>query len=55
VAHPSREEADVNGHALHADPEFLTYRKAAERLIEKVNDDYTVGEGYESTDFSAMK
>ena len=27
VAHPSREEADVKVHALHADPEFLTYRK----------------------------
>ena len=56
VAHPSRKEADVNWHALHADPEFLPYRKAAEPLIEKVNDDYKVDEVYmRPTDFSAMK
>ena len=56
VAHPSRKEADANWHALHADPEFLPYRKSAEPLIEKVNGDYHVDEVYmRPTDFSAMK
>jgi hypothetical protein len=42
--------------ALHADPEFLPYRKSAEPLIEKVNGDYNVDEVYmRPTDFSAMK
>src|SRR5262249_40079952 len=34
VAHPSLEEAKKNWRALHADPAFLPYRKAAEPLIE---------------------
>jgi hypothetical protein len=56
VAHPSREAADANWHALHADPAFLPSRKAAEPLIEKVNDNYRVDEVYmRPTDFSAMK
>jgi NIPSNAP len=56
VVHPSREQAEVNWHALHADPEFLPYRKAAEPLIEKVNGDYNVDEVYmRPTTFSAMK
>jgi hypothetical protein len=56
VAHPSRKEAEANWHALHADPEFLPYRKSAEPLIEKVNGDYKVDEVYmRPTDFSAMK
>lgn len=56
IAHPSRKEADANWHAFHADPEFLHYRKAAELLIEKANDDYKVDEIYmRPTDFSAMK
>ena len=56
VVHPSRKEADANWHALHSDPEFLSYRKAAEPLIEKENDDYKVDEVYmRPTDFSAMK
>ena len=56
VAHPSREEAEANWHALHADPAFLPYRKSAEPLIEKVSDEYKVDEVYmRPTDFSAMK
>jgi NIPSNAP len=56
VAHPSREAADANWHALHADPAFLPYRKAAEPLIEKINGDFKVDEVYmRPTDFSAMK
>ena len=56
VIHPSRQEAEANWRALHADPEFLPYRKAAGPLIEKVNGDYHVDEVYmRPTDFSAMK
>ena len=56
VAHPSLDEAKKNWHALHADPEFPPYRKAAEPLIQKVNDQYRVDEVYmRPTDFSAMK
>lgn len=56
VVHPSRQEAEANWRALHSDPEFLPYRKAAEPLIEKVNGDYHVDEIYmRPTDFSAMK
>ena len=56
VVHPSRMAAEANWHALHADPEFLPYRKSAEPLIEKVKGDYKVDEVYmRPTDFSAMK
>ncbi len=56
VVHSSRKAAEANWHALHADPEFLPYRKAAEPLIRKVNGDYDVDEVYmRPTDFSAMK
>jgi NIPSNAP len=56
VVHPSRQQAEADWRALHADPEFLPYRKAAEPLIEKVNGDYHVDEVYmRPTDFSAMK
>ena len=56
VVHPSRQEAETNWRALHADPKFLPYRKAAEPLIEKVHGDYNVDEVYmRSTDFSTMK
>ncbi|HET8923402.1 MAG TPA: NIPSNAP family protein [Candidatus Acidoferrum sp.] len=56
VAHPSLEEAKKNWHALHADPDFPPYRKAAEPLIEKVNDQYHVDEVYmRPADFSALK
>jgi hypothetical protein len=56
VAHPSRAAADANWKALHADPAFLPYRKAAEPLIEKLDDDFKVDEVYMTpTDFSALK
>jgi hypothetical protein len=56
VAHPSREQANANWHALHADPAFLPYRKAAEPLIEQVNGEFQVDEIYmRPTNFSAMK
>ena len=56
VVHPSRQEAETNWRALHGDPEFLPYRKAAEPLIEKLNGNYNVDEIYmRPTDFSAMK
>jgi hypothetical protein len=56
VAHPSREEAKKNWHALHADPAFPEYREQAVPLIEKVNEEYHVDEVYmRPTDFSAMK
>ena len=56
VAQRSVEEAKANWHALHADPEFLPYRKSAEPLIEKVKGEYNVDEVYmHPTEFSAMK
>ena len=56
VAHPNREEVETNWKALHEDPAFLPYRKAAEPLIEKVHDEFQVDEVYlRPTDFSAMK
>ena len=56
VAHPSMDEAKKNWHALHADPAFPPYRKSAEPLLKKVNDDYMVDEVYmRPTDFSAMR
>lgn len=56
VIHPSREEADKNWQALHADPAFPPYRKAAEPLIEKVNDEFHVEEVYmRAADFSAIR
>ena len=56
VAHPNREEAKANWRALHADPAFPPYRKAAEPLIEKVNGNFHVEEIHmRPTDFSAMR
>jgi hypothetical protein len=56
VAHPSREAADANWHALHADPSFLPYRRAAEPLIEKVNGRFNVDEVYmRPSEFSPIK
>lgn len=56
VAHPSMDDAKKNWHALHADPAFLPYRKSAEPLIKKVNDEFMVDEVYmRPTDFSAMR
>ena len=56
VAHPSMDEAKKNWDALHTDPAFLPYRKAAVPLIEKVNDQFRVDEVFmHPTEFSAMK
>ena len=56
VAHPSLDEAKRNWRALHADAAFPEYRKAAEPLIEKVNEKYKVDEVYmRPSDYSAMK
>ncbi len=56
VAHPSLEEANANWDALHADPAFLPYRRAAGPLIERVNGEYKVEEIYmRPTDYSLMK
>lgn len=56
LAQPSREEATKNWHALHADPEFPPYRKIAEPLIQKADDEFKVDEIYmRPTDYSAMK
>jgi NIPSNAP len=56
VAHSSHEDAKKNWDALHADPLFLPYRKAAVPLIEKVNGAFHVDEVFmRPTDFSEMK
>ena len=56
VAQPSRDEATKNWHALHADPEFPPYRKSAEPLIQKTDDQFKVDEVYmRATDYSAMQ
>jgi NIPSNAP len=56
VAHPSREEAKNNWHALHADPAFPDYRERAAEIIERVDNKYRVDEVYmQPTDYSLMK
>jgi hypothetical protein len=56
VAHSSREAADRNWHAFHADPAFPPYRQAAQPLLEHIGDDYKVDEIYmRASDFSALK
>jgi|SRR5215467_8617939 len=56
VAHPSREEANKNWAALHADPEFPKYREQAVPLIEKKNGEFNVDEVYmRPSDFSALR
>jgi NIPSNAP len=56
VAHPTREAAEANWNALHADPAFPPYRNAAAPLIQQVNGDYKVEEVYmRPTSYSAMK
>jgi len=46
VSHPSLEEGKKNWRALHADPAFPPYRKAAEPLIQKVGEQFQVDEIY---------
>jgi hypothetical protein len=56
VAHPNLEEAKKNWNALHTDPAFLPYRKAAAPLIEQVNAAYRVDEVFmRPSEYSAMK
>jgi NIPSNAP len=56
VAHPSLEEAKKNWRALHADPDFPVYRKAAEPLIQRENETFKVDEVYmRASDFSALR
>ncbi len=56
VVHPSMEEAKKNWSALHSDPAFLPYRKAAAPLIEQVNGTYRVDEIFmRPSEYSAMK
>lgn len=56
VEHPSREAAEANWQALHTDPAFLPYRKAAEPLIQRTNGRWNVDEVYmRSADFSPLK
>jgi hypothetical protein len=56
VAHPSQEAAKKNWAAMHADPEFPQYRKAAVPLIEKAEEKFKVDEVYmRPTDYSALK
>lgn len=56
VAHPSQTEAKKNWDALHADPDFLQYRKQAAPLIERAGETYKVDEVFmRPTDFSALK
>jgi NIPSNAP len=44
--HPSREAAETNWNALHSDPAFPPYRKAAAPLIQQVDGEYKVDEVY---------
>lgn len=56
VAHPSRQEAEKNWNALHADPVFRLYIEAAKPLIQKPENAYKVDEIYmRPTDFSAIR
>jgi hypothetical protein len=56
VAHPNRDAAKKNWQALHADPAFPPYRKAAEPLIQRSGEQFQVDEVFmRPTDFSAMK
>lgn len=56
VAHPSRESAEKNWNALHADPAFQPYFNAAAPLIQQANGDYNVDEIYmRPTDYSETK
>lgn len=56
VAHPSMEEAKKNWDALHSDPAFLPFRKAAAPLIQRVDGAYKVDEVFmRPSDYSALK
>jgi hypothetical protein len=56
IAHPSLEAAKKNWNALHTDPDFLPYRKAAAPFIEQENGAYRVDEIFmRPTEYSALK
>lgn len=56
VAHSSMADAKKNWDALHSDPAFLPYRKAAAPLIEQTNGAYRVDEVFmRPSEYSAMK
>jgi hypothetical protein len=56
IAHPSLEDAKKDWDALHTDPDFLPYRRAAAPLIEQVNGAYRVDEIFmRPTEYSALQ
>ena len=56
VVHSDRQSADANWNALHADPAFQPYFKAAAPLIQQPNGNYRVDQVYmHPTDYSASK
>ena len=56
VVHSDRQSAETNWNALHADPTFQPYFKAAAPLIQQINGDYRVDEVYmRPTDYSTSK
>jgi hypothetical protein len=56
VEHPNRSAAEANWNALHADPAFQPYFKAAAPLIQQADGNYKVDEVYmHPTDYSALK
>jgi len=56
IAQPSLEGAKRNWDALHTNPDFLPYRRAAAPLIEQVNGAYHVDEVFmRPADYSALK
>ncbi len=56
VVHSNRQAAEVNWSALHTDPAFEPYFKAAAPLIQQANGDYKVDEVYmRPADYSALK
>ena len=56
VVHSDQASADANWKALHADPAFPPYRKAAAPLIQQKDGEYQVDEVYmRPTDYSQAK
>jgi len=56
LVHSDRHAADSNWNALHADPAFQPYFKAAAPLIQQTNGNYRVDQIYmRPTDYSASK
>jgi NIPSNAP len=56
VVHADRQAAEANWNALHADPAFQPYFKAAAPLIQQVDGNYKVDEVFmHPTGYSALK